>query len=113
VCFPIGSQCDRSGLVLPVAEYQTRVDGCSVTGGYVYRGRQFANTTMYGAYFFSDYCTNRLWSLRRNPAGEWETGVEQQTAAANAGISSFGEDEAGEIYATGLNNGTVYRLKPR
>lgn len=106
-CFPAGRQgCDTAGLELPVGEYG-RNEGCSVTGGYVYRGRAFP--ALQGRYFFTDFCSGRLWSLERAGDGSWRR---TERAVAGAGISSFGEDEAGELYVTNLNNGTVYQLMP-
>ena len=104
-CYPAARQgCDQTGLVLPVAEY-SRNDGCSVTGGYVYRGR--TQPAMQGRYFFSDFCSGKLWGLEQASDGSWRR---SQLASAGAGIASFGEDEAGELYAINLNNGTVYKL---
>ena len=60
VCFA-RSGCDRTGLEMPVAEYG-REGGCSVTGGYVYRGSRLAS--LYGAYVYGDYCSGRIWALR-------------------------------------------------
>jgi glucose/arabinose dehydrogenase len=98
------SQCDRAGLFMPVAEYDHSL-GCSITGGYVYRGQ--AQPLLDGAYLFGDYCSGRLWTLSRDANGTW---VRTQMLATNVQISSFGEDEAGEVYVTGLNDGTVYRI---
>jgi glucose/arabinose dehydrogenase len=95
--------CDTDGLTLPVAEY-THEFGCSVTGGYVYRGDD--QESLIGLYFFADYCSGLLWALGRNEAGEWIMSEPVETGLA---ISSFGEDRNGEIYVTDLNGG-VYRL---
>ncbi|MFN8559129.1 MAG: PQQ-dependent sugar dehydrogenase [Dehalococcoidia bacterium] len=59
-CFRPASGCDQSGLVLPVMEYGHDI-GCSVTGGYVYRGS--AHPALLGAYIFGDYCSGRIWAL--------------------------------------------------
>ncbi len=104
-CFS-GSSCDRSGLIRPVAEYPT-AEGCAVTGGYVYRGAAFP--TLVGAYFFGDYCNGRIYALDaarelRDPGQHHRLVLETQIS-----ISSFGEDEAGELYVVGLG-GTVHRL---
>lgn len=79
-------------LVAPVAEYN-HTDGCSVTGGYVYRGS--AIPTLVGAYIFGDYCSGTTWLTRRNSAGAWET---QRLMNTGRVISSFGTDEEGELY---------------
>lgn len=85
--------CDRTGLTLPVAEYEHDL-GCSVTGGYVYRGARFP--ALRGAYLFADYCSNRIWALARDGGGTWRQAVVGQ---GSGGIQSFGEDSQGELYA--------------
>ena len=67
-CFEPESGCDSSGLILPVAEYD-HGQGCSITGGYVYRGSRYPQMT--GMYFFGDFCTGNIWGLRGEPSGEW------------------------------------------
>jgi glucose/arabinose dehydrogenase len=103
-CFepPVG--CDTSGLVLPVAEYD-HTQGCSITGGYVYRGTRYPQ--MAGVYFFSDFCSGNIWGLRRESSGEWKMALLLNTGV---GISSFGEDAAGEIYVVGYRDGIIYHL---
>jgi glucose/arabinose dehydrogenase len=98
-----GSGCSTDGLTLPVAQY-THDFGCSVTGGYVYRGDD--QESLIGLYFFADYCSGLMWALGKNDAGEWIMSDPIETGLA---ISSFGEDRNGEIYATDLNGG-LYRL---
>jgi len=90
-------------MTLPVAEYPHRV-GCSVTGGYVYRGS--ALPELQGIYFFGDYCSGRIWTLLRNADGEWQVQPFMQTGFT---ISSFGEDEAGELYVVDFK-GDIARL---
>jgi glucose/arabinose dehydrogenase len=90
-------------LVFPVAEYP-HSQGCSVTGGYVYRGR--AVPAMTGRYVYGDYCSGRIWSLA--VAGGRATGLRQEGVRV-AELSSWGEDAAGEVYATSLR-GTVFKL---
>jgi hypothetical protein len=91
-------------LTLPVAEYDHGA-GCSITGGYVYRGTRYPEIS--GVYFFGDFCSGNIWGLRQSAAGEWETALLLQTAV---NISSFGEDSAGEIYVAGYRDGTIYHL---
>lgn len=79
-------------VTFPVAEYATRQEGCSVTGGYVYRGRRIP--VLWGIYIFGDFCSGRIWGLRRT-GGAWKMGRLLDTEAR---ISSFGEDEEGELY---------------
>jgi len=106
-CFPAGSVCVQGGLELPIATY-THSDpdgGFSVTGGYVYRGRRFPGLT--GRYFFADFVSTRLWSLTEVAPDRWEM---QTLLVAGFNVSSFGKDEAGELYVTGFD-GSVYHLE--
>ena len=106
-CFPDSAACDRAGLEMPVADYQHGADGCSVTGGYVYRGQEFP--ALAGVYLYGDYCSGKIWAIFPSAAGAggWQTGLLAQTQST---VSSFGEDEAGELYVTDLAKGIVYRL---
>ena len=104
-CYEPSEGCDQSGLTLPVVEYTHEQGNCSVTGGFVYRGP--GSPRMQGIYFYGDYCTGFIWGLRQN--GEtWENQLLADTALTR--LTSFGEDEAGNLYATDLNTGSVYRL---
>jgi glucose/arabinose dehydrogenase len=103
-CYPSGSACERGGLTMPVTEYG-RSEGCSITGGVVYRGA--AQPRLSGAYLFGDYCSGRIWSLHRDGAGTW---VQTELLDSDLTVSTFGEDEAGEVYVAGMGNGTVYRV---
>jgi hypothetical protein len=78
-----------------------------VTGGYVYRGAAFPQWQ--GIYFYGDYCSGRIWALASNVAGGW---VEAELADTDLTLSSFGEDEAGELYALDYSLGVIYRLAP-
>jgi glucose/arabinose dehydrogenase len=101
-CFA-DDECDPSPFVAPVAEY-THEQGCSVTGGYVYRGEAFP--TLRGTYLFADYCTGLLWGLGLDANGEWALSEPIETGR---NISSFSEDAAGGLYLIDLN-GTVFRV---
>jgi glucose/arabinose dehydrogenase len=99
------------GSTLPVLEYPNAgTTNCSVTGGYRYRGSAFPQ--LEGIYFFGDYCSGRIWGTVPRCDGEWEMRLLLQVGWL---ISSFGEDEDGEVYvvryASGTN-GRVYRLVP-
>lgn len=89
-------------LTEPVAEYSHQEGGCSVTGGYVYRGSM---TEWNGIYLYGDYCTGLIWGLIRSNDG-WQ---KQQLFDMAVSITSFGQDEAGEIYLVS-DSGTIYRL---
>jgi glucose/arabinose dehydrogenase len=96
--------CNMSGLTLPVAEYSHAQGDCSVTGGFVYRGQQFAR--MQGIYFYGDYCTGRIWGLQRD-GGAW---VNMPLYDAPFNITTFGEDEAGNVYVANATNGAIAML---
>jgi glucose/arabinose dehydrogenase len=107
-----GDDCDRRGLTLPVAEYNHK-SGCSITGGFVYRGK--ALSQLDGAYFYADYCTAMIRSLRWSPAGvrdAWQWRPTLDPGMRLAGISSFAEDADGELYVITLE-GTIYELVPK
>lgn len=99
-----GSVPDGVQLVEPVAEYQHPV-GCSVTGGYVYRGQ--ALPEFQGVYLYSDFCSGKVWGLLRLPDGSWQNQVLFETGL---NVSSFGIDEAGEIYLVDQSNGAISLL---
>ncbi len=91
--------CVPANFVFPVAEYSHTGGRCSITGGYRYRGRR--GTFPLGTYIYGDYCTGEIFMLQ---------GTTQTLLLDTAlGISSFGEDEAGEIYVVGLS-GSLNRI---
>jgi glucose/arabinose dehydrogenase len=92
-----------SGVVWPVAEY-SHPTGDSVTGGYVYRGSAYPQAQ--GLYVFGDYVTGRMWTLRRSGSA-WTMRL---VATTNWGISTFGVDGTGELWAADRNTGTIHRL---
>jgi glucose/arabinose dehydrogenase len=96
--------CDPSGLVLPVVDYPHE-GHCSVTGGYVYRGT--AVPAWDGVYFYGDYCSGVMWAIAPDGAGGW---TNAEIARSGLTLSSFGEDEAGELYLADMRNGVVYRM---
>ncbi len=80
--------------------------GCSVVGGYVYRGCKYPN--MFGYYVFADYCSGRFWTIHRDGTNWVSTPKGQLGTSFN--ISCFGEDRNGELYAGGLSNGIIYKV---
>jgi hypothetical protein len=88
--------CDRTGLTLPVATYGHAGGDCTVIGGYVYRGS--AMPTLVGQYLYADYCSGNVWALDAAAALAGEGPAPQQVGNVGRGISSFVEDEAGELY---------------
>ena len=91
-----------AGLVEPVAEYSHTEGGCSVTGGYVYRG---SLPEWNGIYLYADYCTGLIWGLIHSENG-WQ---KQQLFDLDVTITSFGQDASGELYLLS-DNGGVFRL---
>jgi glucose/arabinose dehydrogenase len=91
---PYSSNPPPQGLVtiFPAAEYD-HSQGCSVTSGFVYRGSQLPEWQ--GVYLFGDFCTGNVWGMLRDAQDAWQ----QKLLFENAGqITSFGEDESGEVY---------------
>lgn len=98
-----GGLYDKSALVLPVAEY-TRNDGCSVTGGQVYRGQSLPDWQ--GVYLYGDFCTGNIWGLLKTGDG-FANSLLFRTSFR---ISTFGLDDDGEIYL-GDYSGAIYTLE--
>jgi len=91
-----------AGMIDPIAEYSHAQGGCSVTGGYVYRG---ALPEWNGIYLYGDYCTGFIWGLIRIDS-QWQN---EKLFDTDVNITSFGRDEQGEIYLIG-DGGGVFRL---
>ena len=125
-CYNPEDNCNESGLTQPILEYpndanymrtltgmdQPDVDGCSVTGGYVYRGKQIKG--LQGTYLFGDYCSGNVWSFKveNGKAVEFQNRTEEINLAEGEFtnyISSFGEDADGELYIIDYNGG-VYKI---
>ena len=111
-CFKPLTGCSTSGKQPPLVAYGhavSGVDNCSVTGGFVYRGSAYP--VLVGGYVFGDFCSGRMWVV---PAGATTparpTLVRDATASPRLAISSFGRDEAGELYVCDLGGGAIYRL---
>lgn len=98
--------CQPLTLIEPVAEYDHSL-GCSITGGFVYRGHQYPNLT--GRYFFGDYCSGRIWSIYQTSTDPIAFSTPEMLLISSRNISSFGEDEAGELYVVDLK-GSVHQL---
>ncbi len=104
-CYPPGSTCDTDGLEMPIFEYDHSQGDQSITGGYIYRGER--NSSLYGKYIYGDFISGRIWALDYNEEDETvHSNVELENT--NFGISSFGEDSAGEIYILSYFNGRIY-----
>jgi cysteine-rich repeat protein len=115
-CFVGDPQCATpEDFVMPVTEY-THDEGCSVSGGYVYRG--CAMPDLRGTYFYGDYCSAFIRTFTGVSGGRAQNPQDVTAELAPGGglsidsISSFGEDARGEIYITDLNDGEVYKIVP-
>ena len=97
-CFRAAS-CNRDNLRAPVAEYGHSL-GCSITGGYVYRGQRVRE--LEGVYLYADFCSGRIWGLRHDGAA---VTAQAELVKAPFQISSFGEDAEGEVYVVGFDGG--------
>ncbi len=90
----------------PLFEYAQSGNGCSVTGGYVYRGTKYGN--MFGKYFYADYCTGKIWYLEK------VNNVWTKFLVYNGGgsypFTTFGQDNKGELYIAKYNSGVIYRI---
>lgn len=114
-CFNPSQDCERDDLLPPVTEYDHSV-GLSITGGYVYRGRRFPE--LVGTYIYGDFADGQIFALGSSdepadpPAGHGVAEGYEVTELARTGlrISSFGEDEAGELFIVGYRTGRIYTL---
>lgn len=101
-----GCSPDPADYIFPIHEY-SHAEGCSVTGGYVYRGTRFP--TLAGHYFFADYCTGSIWDLIPDGMGGW-------TLTAHGSLlgnpTTFGESSRGDLYVADASDGTVYLIGP-
>ena len=102
-CFQ-SDTCKKSGLVQPIVEYN-HSQGCSVTGGMVYRGQKFPE--MQGTYIYGDFCSGRIWGLKKS-GNEWKSSL---LADTDYSISTFGEDEKGNIYVADYRDGKIYEIE--
>jgi glucose/arabinose dehydrogenase len=102
-CFKPATGCRKTGKTMPVAVYG-HGGNCSVTGGYVYRGLTYPDLA--GVYLFGDFCSGRIWGLDSAGPNTQSPVLLKDTALM---ISSFGEDQAGNVYVVDLA-GSVYRI---
>jgi hypothetical protein len=112
----INSTCEQTGLTLPVAEYSHSGEdehddngdhvheggSCSITGGFVYRGDGYPS--LEGVYLYGDYCSGNVWGLRKS-GPDWEISLLSETGFL---ISTFGEDESGELYLADHTGGDIH-----
>ncbi len=97
------SGCNEEGLILPVTEY-SHDEGNSITGGYVYRGQDIEE--LVGSYIFADYVSSTIWALNEVGENIWER---KEILESGILISSFGEDEGGELYIVD-HEGAIFKM---
>ena len=95
-----------AGVLVPPVQVYSREDGCSVIGGYVYRGSQLPG--LLGRYLYGDYCSGNVWSLR---VLDGELVEVRRERVRVPGLTSFGVDARGELYLAS-QEGSIYRLAP-
>lgn len=100
------ANCDTTGLEMPIFEYHHSEGGCSITGGYVYRGRAFPELT--GNYLVGDFCSGIIWRLFRGADGVWQSAI---VLDSEVDIASFGEDVHGELYVVSREQG-IFQIQP-
>jgi glucose/arabinose dehydrogenase len=106
-CYNPSSGCNTAGKTMPVIEYgHNGSGGFSVTGGFRYRGT--TRPALAGYYLYGDYVSGRIWAASPGAGGNWTT----TQVGSLANLSTFGEDESGELYAADREGGTIHRLTP-
>lgn len=99
-----GTPATGLNLIEPIWEYDHGA-GCSITGGFVYRGKELAEFN--GIYLVGDFCSGTIWGLLRGADGNWTS---QVLWSQQGSLTSFGQDRAGELYFLNRANGGVYQL---
>lgn len=98
------ADCVQIGFTNPILEYSHDVGGCSVTGGYVYRGERAPKLA--GKYLYGDYCSGKIWAAHKEN-GQWRSQLLTNTPF---NISAFGESERGDVFVIHYTGGSVYRI---
>ena len=105
-CYKPRSGCDGTGLELPVIEYSSQ-QGCTVIGGYVYRGTRLPSLS--GTYLYGDFCRGTVWGLRHDGHTVTEHRV---LGKVDTQITSFGEDQDGNVYILSRDSGIYQLVQP-
>jgi glucose/arabinose dehydrogenase len=103
-CYRPATGCNRTGKVLPIVEY-AHTEGCSVTGGYVYRGQDVP--ALKGRYVFGDFCSGRIWTIAAGAASPATKSLLMDTSLS---ISSFGEGGGHELFVVD-RGGSLYKFR--
>ncbi len=109
-CFETLS-CSAAGLISPVVEYD-HVYSCAIVGGAVYRGEDYPE--LEGVFFYGDFCSGRVWGLKRSQADStgsiYDGWLSSLPVNARVPVSGVGEDEEGNVYVTGYQDGALYMI---
>ncbi|MDH5259366.1 MAG: PQQ-dependent sugar dehydrogenase, partial [Gammaproteobacteria bacterium] len=100
-------KCNDENLTKPVYEY-SHEEGYAITGGYVYRGKQISK--LQGYYVYGDFATRKIWAFKQNRQNSNVTTENWLIAKSPTTISSFAEDNAGNLYVIGYQDGKIYRI---
>lgn len=108
-----GCACNDTALTLPVQTYTHAAGGCSVTGGYRYRGDALCGWQ--GTYFYADYCSDKIWSFDFNGTSIFDFADRTAQLAPGGGLSigsiaSFGQDVDGELYIVDQGGGEIFKI---
>ncbi|PYE51828.1 glucose/arabinose dehydrogenase [Deinococcus yavapaiensis KR-236] len=106
-CFQPRANCNRASLTDPILEYD-HAQGVSVTGGYVYRGKNVPSLA--GRYVYGDFGSGVIWAATRGENGKWTS---RRLLDTDYSISAFGQDEDGELYVADYGSGNLYRFANR
>jgi glucose/arabinose dehydrogenase len=104
-CFSPSFDCEQDSFTMPVLEYGHIFGACSVIGGYRYRGARYPR--MAGIYFYGDLCTGTIFGATQQDDGEWDG---QPLRTTELMITSFGEDQNGELYVADLKSGGIFHI---
>jgi glucose/arabinose dehydrogenase len=104
-CYNPSSNCNAQGLIDPVHDYSQSNGDRSITGGYVYRGRSIPSLA--GKYIYGDYVSGRIWALETDGNAKKSNALLMENKGA---ISSFGQDNSGEVYYLNYGEGKVMKL---
>ena len=95
----------RDNYAFPILEYDHSEGRCSVTGGYVYRGKKYP--ALDGRYLYGDFCSGQLYMAQKQ-TDKWQTELVTKTTYR---ISTFGEDADGELYLADFATGDIYQIQ--
>jgi glucose/arabinose dehydrogenase len=105
LCYNPAADCQTDALVMPILEYHNPHYLNAVVGGYRYRGSRFPE--LLGTYFYADYGSGQIWGATQNGTSWTAT---ELLGASDVRVSTFGEDQDGELYLADHYSGRIYRI---